>query len=66
MLAHAECLSSKRSILCSRAHAHRVAARLFDDCVGRVIIIRTDDPLQPFRVSTSPSRHEHVELEMVS
>ena len=43
---------------------HRV--RLFDAQPGRVSIIRTGDPLQPFHVSTAPSRDAHVEVEIVS
>ncbi|PBN42967.1 hypothetical protein [Sphingobium sp. D43FB] len=59
-------LSSKRYILCSRENAHRVASRLFDAQSGRVSIVRTGNPLQPFCVSTSPSRDAHVEVEIVS
>ncbi|MDX3911144.1 MAG: hypothetical protein QHC67_15190 [Sphingobium sp.] len=61
-----EIISPKRRQLCSREHALRVAARIFDACAGPVSIVRTCDPLQPYRVSTSPDRRDTVELEMVS
>lgn len=66
MLASATYLSPKRFLLCSRENAHRVASRLFDAQSGRVSIVRTGDPLQPFCVSTSPSRDAKVEVEIVS
>ena len=59
-------MSPKRGILCSRENALRVASRLFHAQTRPVSIIRTCDPLQPFRVSTSPGRDEHVVVEMVS
>ncbi len=58
--------SPKRYLLCSRENAHRVASQLFDAQSGRVSIVRTGNPLQPFCVSTSPSRDAHVEVEIVS
>lgn len=66
MLALSTHLSPKRYLLCSRENAHRVASRLFDAHAGRVSIVRTGDPLQPFCVSTSPSLDAHVEVEIVS
>ncbi|WP_337847822.1 hypothetical protein [Sphingomonas sp.] len=59
-------LSSKRQQLCSRENAMRVAGRIFDDHPKRVSILHTGDPLQPFRVSTDPSSHDHIVLEMVA
>jgi hypothetical protein len=42
-------LSSARAVLCSRAHAIRVAERMADD--GFVVsVVATLDPLQPWRV----------------
>lgn len=66
MFAPAPWLSPKRYLLCSRENAQRVASRLFDAQPGRVSIIRTGDPLQPFHVSTAPSRDAYVEVEIVS
>ncbi|ATY34924.1 hypothetical protein [Sphingomonas psychrotolerans] len=66
MPAPAANLSPKRHLLCSRENAHRVASRLFDARPGRVSIVRTDNPLQPFYVSRSPARDAHVEVEIVS
>jgi len=66
MPAPAAYLSPKRHLLCSRENAHRVASRLFDARPGRVSIVRTDNPLQPFFVSRSPARDAHVEVEIVS
>jgi hypothetical protein len=65
-LMSAEAISAKRRILCSRDNALRVATRMFDDLARPVSVIRTGNPLQPYRVSTAPTRHEHVELAMVS
>ena len=59
-------LSPKRLLLCSRENAQRVATRLFDLQPGRVSIVRTGNPLQPFRVCTMPCRGERVEVEMVA
>ncbi len=59
-------LSPKRLLLCSRENANRVASRLFDLQSGRISIVRTGNPLQPFRVCTAPSLGDHVEVEMVS
>ncbi len=66
MLAQRPDLSPKRLLLCSRENANRVASRLFDERPERVSIVRTGDPLQPFRVCTAPSAGDHVEVEMVS
>ncbi len=59
-------LSPKRSELCSRENAVRVAGRIFDDRAMKVSILHTGDPLQPFRVSTDPSCHAGVIAEMVA
>lgn len=59
-------LSPKRLLLCSRENANRVASRLFDVQSGRISIVRTSNPLQPFRVCTSPALGDNVEVEMVS
>lgn len=59
-------LSPKRLLLCSRENANRVASRLFDEQPGRLAIVRTGNPLQPFRVCSVPSIGDHVEVEMVS
>ena len=59
--------SPKRKQLCSRSNAERVAARLFDANGRNMAIVRTYNPLQPFRVIPSAElAGEHVELEMVS
>jgi hypothetical protein len=59
-------LSPKRYLLCSRENANRVASRLFDTRMGHVSIVRTTNPLQPFRVLKTPSRDDQVEVEIVS
>jgi len=59
-------LSPKRYLLCSRENADRVADRLFNSRPGRVSIVRTTNPLQPFCVSTSPALDDLVEVEIVS
>lgn len=61
-----EPLSPKRQLLCSRENALRVAGRIFDHSQGRVSILRTADPLQPFRVSTDPTSPGLIVLEMVA
>lgn len=66
MLADSPGLSPKRLLLCSRENANRVAYRLFDERPCRISIVRTGNPLQPFRVCTAPSFGDHVEVEMVS
>lgn len=57
--------SPKRLLLCRRENANRVAARLFDPRPEPLRIVRTANPLQPFRVCTSPSATDVVEVEMV-
>lgn len=61
-----EAISSKRSLLCSRENALRLAGRYFDGDLQPVSVIRTGDPFQPYRVSLAPAKDDHVELEMVS
>jgi len=59
-------LSPKRQLLCSRENALRVAGRIFDRSPGKVSILRTADPLQPFRVSTDPVSAGLIVLEIVA
>lgn len=59
-------LSPKRQLLCSRENALRVAGRIFDHSQGKVSILRTTDPLQPFRISTDPASSGLIVLEMVA
>jgi hypothetical protein len=59
-------LSPKRLLLCSRENANRVALRLFDERSEPLSIVRTANPLQPFRVCTKPSAADLVEVELVS
>jgi hypothetical protein len=66
MFAQYSCLSPKRRQLCSRENASRVASRLFDQRPGRVTVVKTGNPLQPFRVCSTPALGDRVELEMVS
>ena len=66
MLAQYPGLSPKRRQLCSRENASRVASRLFDLRPGRIAVVKTGDPLQPFRVCLTPSASDEVALEMVS
>jgi hypothetical protein len=42
--------SPKRMMLCSRAHADRVAYQLCDSTDSDVAVVRTGDKLQPYRV----------------
>lgn len=58
--------SEKRDRLCSRENAERVAARIFSPESGPISVVRTRNPLQPFRVSFTPARDELVEVVMVS
>jgi hypothetical protein len=58
--------SPTRDRLCNRANAQRVATRLFEATRRNVAIVRTGNPLQPFRVvPSSEVRGEPVEVEMV-
>lgn len=66
MFAQIDGLSPKRFLLCSRENANRVASRLFDERSEPLSIVRTANPLQPFRVCTAPSATDLVEVEMVS
>ena len=61
-----DAVSAKRRELCSRENAMRVAARIFDTQKQPLSIIRTGNPFQPYRISTAPTRHDDVELEMLS
>lgn len=66
MFAQNSGLSPKRRQLCSRENASRVASRLFDQRPGRIAVVRTGDPLQPYRICFRPALGDEVELEMVS
>jgi len=58
--------SPTRDRLCNRANAERVAARLFEASCRNVAVVRTSNPLQPFRVvPSSDVQGEPVEVEMV-
>lgn len=57
-------LSPMRSRLCSRANAQAVAARMFNAGARHVSIVRTGDPVQPFRVVPAIVDGPNVELEM--
>lgn len=52
--------SPKRDVLCSRQNAIRVAGRLQDQSDGAVSVVRTTQPLQPYRVSADPDAREEV------
>lgn len=54
-------LSAKRALLCSRAHAERVAHRIFISG-QRACIIRTGNPIQPYRAAAEASGHDEVEV----
>ncbi|NJC35442.1 hypothetical protein GGR88_002971 [Sphingomonas jejuensis] len=56
--------SPKRSQLCSRVHAQRIAMRMFDAGARQVSIVRTGDPLQPFRVLPVIVDGPNVEVEL--
>ena len=43
--------SPSRARLCSRENAHRVASRAFETSRRAVKVVRTGEPLQPFRVA---------------
>jgi hypothetical protein len=58
--------SATRDRLCNRANAERVAAKLFDASGRNVAIVRTTNPLQPFRVLVSSDADgAQVEIELV-
>lgn len=58
--------STARDRLCSRPNAERVALRLFEATQHNVAVVRTANPLQPFRVILSADvADEAVEVEMV-
>jgi hypothetical protein len=61
-----EFLSPKRSLLCSRDNAQRVAAQIFADRGEPVSILRTGDPLQPYRVLAGAKFDDTVEMVLVS
>ncbi|WP_159872798.1 hypothetical protein [Novosphingobium sp. 9U] len=48
-----ESLSRLRTQLCSRENADRVATRVCEETMSAVSVLRTDFPLQPFRVMAS-------------
>lgn len=54
-------LSTKRAILCSRENAVRIAERIFTD-YARAFIVRTNDPLQPYRAVAQAQCHDDVEV----
>jgi hypothetical protein len=49
----AEPLSPLRTALCSRENANRVASRVCEETMSPVSVLRTDFPMQPFRVIAS-------------
>jgi hypothetical protein len=57
-------LSPIRSRLCSRANAQAVADRMFAAGARHVSVVRTEEPLQPFRVVPAIVDGPNVELEM--
>lgn len=58
-------VTNGRARLCSREHAHRVASRLFESRRQPVKVVRTSEPLQPFRVASLEERVSgHTELEI--
>lgn len=57
-------LSPKRKMLCNRLNAQRVASRMFDSGAHHVSIVRTTNPMQPFRVVPEIVDGPEVELEM--
>ncbi len=63
-LIHSEGLSPKRHDLCSRTHAQRLAGRLMNAFGRPMTVIRTSNPLQPFRVSDSDADQGKVVLEV--
>jgi hypothetical protein len=53
--------SSKRAALASYDHAYAVAVQKQRETGRPQFVLRTGDPLQPFRVSNSgPQRHQSV------
>lgn len=59
--------STARARLCSTEHARRVADRLFDTERRDISIIRTVDPLQPFRViRSSDVRDRSAEIVVIT
>lgn len=58
--------SPRRDRLCNRINAERVAVQLFETTQRNVAIVRTGNPLQPFRVlAASDVEGEEVEVEIV-
>lgn len=57
--------SPVRVRLCSRENALRVAERLFERDERRIAVVRTGDPLQPFRVEPGEAKSGAVEIEIV-
>lgn len=57
-------LSPRRLDLCSRLNAQRVAARLNDALGTPIAVIRTGNPIQPFRVADRFGSDAIVELEV--
>jgi hypothetical protein len=66
---HPEAFSRLRTLLCSRENADRVASRVCEETRTPVSVLRTDFPMQPFRVMASrdvePVLSEMVEHELV-
>lgn len=58
--------SPARERLCNRANAERVAARLFEATQAHVAVVRTTNPLQPFRVvPLADTSHDVIETQIV-
>ena len=61
---HSQQLSPKRTLLCSREHALRVADQICAATCAPVCVVRTGHPLQPYRVAHAPGVGDTVTVEV--
>ena len=57
-------LSPRRSELCSRENAQRVAGRMFDEKRKPVSVVRTGDPFKPYHVAQDLCGYGDIEIEI--
>ncbi|WP_030539285.1 hypothetical protein [Sphingobium sp. DC-2] len=58
--------SSKRAALASFDHAYAVALRMRHETGRPQLVLRTGDPLQPFRVSSTGPQHRQALMTLVA
>lgn len=67
MMTYPQRLDPRRRDLCSRQNADRIAHAMCETTSSAFSVVRTDCPLQPYRVLPSADviAHSHVEMQVM-